>query len=128
VEPDTFFMRYVPSQIIAQLPVFARLRGKMSVRIGSRHDYTVALGDLDSPVRRGCESDADLAMTFSDAAFAGFTRGDLDLGAAVRVGEITATGKIEVWEALGRLLTPSMTALQTRLGSGEPPRNRQRAQ
>ncbi|MHB8875102.1 MAG: hypothetical protein ACYC8T_15560 [Myxococcaceae bacterium] len=101
-----FFEVVLPHLVVRDLHTYIQHQGALTFDIQGVGGWTFTFGS-EEPVRPGLVDDAELALTFTAAAFDAFLDGSLDVGAAVRAREVSATGReFGLLEVFGRLLHP----------------------
>lgn len=102
---NAWFSTRLPALVVARFDDFLTLEGTIGFDVAGDR-WTLVLGDPESPVRHEKASDANLSLKFTARAFEQFTEGALDVAAAVRSGQVTATGRFELLDGLAMLMTP----------------------
>ncbi len=73
--------------------------------------WTLTFGDVEEPVKKGPTPKAALRLRFTPPAFEAFIDGSLDPVAAIRKGDVKASGELEL-----SILATFMMPLQRDLG------------
>src|SRR5688572_16232751 len=106
MEPRRFFEVVLPHMVARSFLDFLQSQGRIAFDIRGGGQWTFTFG-IEEPVRRGCDPQAELRLTFTRRAFDAFLEGTLDTVVAVQKREVAATGTdFDLLEAFGRILRP----------------------
>ena len=99
-----YFDDLIPALARHKRDAFSALSGRIAIIVKSCGRWTIQLGDLDTPVVAGVTPDAELALSFTQKAFTGFLKGDLDIENALEHGQIAFDGKLQLLTNFGLLM------------------------
>ncbi len=111
MEAQRFFEVAVPQMVSKHLESFLDARGSIAFSIHGEGQWTIQLGDIDSPVVDEFVADADLRLWLSPEAFEEFITGDLDGVEALINGDLVVAGNTLLLETVGYLLKPTTSLL-----------------
>ena len=109
-----YFDELIPALAHHKEEAFGALRGRIAIIIRSCGNWTIQLGNLQTPVVSGAEPQAELALSFTEEAFRSLLQGDLDIDHAVEGGQIAFDGKLQLLESFGLLMQDAQDLLSIR--------------
>lgn len=114
VSAQGFFEAAIPFCIARSMLTFLCTKGRIHFSIENEGSWTLELGNVKAPITRGLVGAPDLAVWYSERAFASFLDGSLDPRSAIRSGEFTASGDVHLLARLADILiTPKATSQTT---------------
>lgn len=116
MDASRFFESAIPYFICQSLEAFMASKGIIHFSIEGQGSWTVSLGNIEEPIARGLVGSPDLAVWYSEAAFAAFLDGTMDARAVIRSGDFSARGNVQLLEKLGRLMLPANGMMKVRVG------------
>ena len=109
-----FFNTTLPHLVESKSAAFSTLQGSICFRIRTVDNWTLDLGNVDSPVQSAINPDADLVLSFTATAFSEFLDGTLDISERLSAGEIAYDGDVQLLEKFGWFMQSTRDLLTIR--------------
>ena len=112
-----YFDELIPALARHKKDAFGALQGRIAIIIRSCGDWTIQLGNLESPVVAGATPEAELALSFTKESFTDLLQGHLDIDQALEEGHIAFDGKLQLLENFGLLMQGAQDLVSIREGA-----------
>lgn len=109
-----FFTETIPLLVRSKPSAYSSLKGSICFRIKALGDWTLELGNVETPIKPNPEPQADLALSFTALAFSEFIDGTLDIEKRLSAGEIAFDGNVQLLEKFGWFMQSTRDLLSIR--------------